>query len=254
MTTRPRSPLQKRILASLRGLPLTAAGSAYLEQRGLLSVATDLGFGVVPDSPADNLRMFAGRLAIPSIGPRDNVYDVAFRCMAGHDCKETVLYTNKEGKPVTCKKYLFIPGMDKRLYNLQALAKAGDTIEVTEGQLDAATLVACGLHAVGVPGAHAWKDHHPRLFQGFSRVRVWADPDSAGRHFANTITGSMASADVMMVPWDHDVNSTFVEQGRDAILAIAEGQHEDDTAEASGWGLEPDAVDDPYDGYGPPPF
>lgn len=227
MTTRPRSPLQKRILGSLRGLPLTAAGSAYLERRGLLGVATDLGFGVVPDSAAPNLRMFRGRLVIPSIGPRDNVYDVAFRCLEHEDCKA-----------VSCSKYLFLPGMDKRLYNLRALARAGEVIDITEGQLDAATLQACGLHAVGVPGVNGWKDHHHRLFQGFPRIRVWGDGDSAGREFVNRITSSVASADGMMVPWNHDVNSIYIEQGRDKILAIAEGQTDHDE-DAGGWGLTP---------------
>ena len=222
----PRSPLQKRILASLATLPLDARGSAYLESRGLLEVATDLRFGVVPDSTAANLRQYRGRLVIPSIGPSGNVYDVAFRCLFDHDCKAA-----------DCAKYLFLPGLDKRLYNLQALSTAGTTIEITEGQLDAASLVACGLHAVGVPGVNGWKGHHHRLFQGYDRVRVWGDGDVAGKAFAEKVANSVAGAEVMMVTWEMDVNTTLITQGRDAILKIAEGEPEDD-AEDDGWGLD----------------
>lgn len=233
MTTAPRSPMQKRVLDSLRGLPLSPRGKEYLDSRGLLEVAEDLGFGVVPDSPAPRLRGYAGRLVIPSIGPRDNVYDVAFRCMFDHDCKAA-----------SCAKYLFLPGVDKRLYNLRALARSGGTIEITEGQLDAATLEACGLHAVGVPGANGWKPHHHRLFNGFDQVRVWGDGDTAGREFAQHVAHAVAGAEVMMVPSSQDINEVFVEGGKDAILEIAEGEADDDRDEDGEWGL-PGFGDDP---------
>lgn len=197
-------------------------------------MATDLRFGVVPDSPAANLRQYAGRLVIPSIGPGGNVYDVAFRCMREHDCKAA-----------ECAKYLFLPGLTKRLYNLQALTTAGSTIELTEGQLDAGALVACGLHAVGVPGVNGWKPHHHRLFQGFERVRVWGDGDVAGKAFAEKVANLVAGAEVMMVPWNQDVNTTLITQGREAILAIAEGEPEDD-GDDDGWGLERDDDTPPF--------
>lgn len=205
-------------------------------------MATDLRFGSVPDSPAPRLQRYAGRLVIPSTGPDGNVYDVAFRCIRDHDCKAE-----------DCAKYLFIDGLDKRLYNLRALASAGEVVDITEGQLDAATLVACGLHAVGVSGAHGWKRHHHRLLAGFSRVRVWGDGDPAGREFAKKISHDVASADVMMVPWEYDVNKLYVEQGRDAILSIAEGEDQDDPADDDEWGLEPAQPEWPHDSE-PPPF
>lgn len=212
----PRSSSQRRTLASLASLPLTPAVSAYLGRRGLLEVATDLRFGAVPASPAPSLRAYAGRLVIPSLGPEDNVYDVAFRCVQDHDCKEQ-----------KCPKYLFLPAMDKRLYNLRALARAGSAIDITEGQLDAATLEACGLHAVGVPGVDGWKRHHRRLFQGFDRVRVWGDGDEPGRDFARRVAEVLPGADVMMVESGYDINSMFVSDGKEAILAIAEGEQDD---------------------------
>lgn len=222
MTIRPRSPGQKRTLDSLRRLPLTPSVSAYLESRGLLEVATDLEFGAVPDSPPARLARYAGRLVIPSIGPHGNVYDVAFRCVRGHDCKEA-----------ECPKYLFLDELDKRLYNLRAIARAGDTLDVVEGQLDAATLEACGLHAVGVAGGHGWKRHHHRLLTGFPRIRVWGDGDVAGKDFAKNVAHDLSASDVMMVPWGEDVNSVYVKQGRDAILKIAEGETDDE--EDDGW-------------------
>jgi len=236
----------------LRALPLNEAGSAYLASRGLLEVGTSHDYGVVPDSPAPRLRQYAGRLVIPSIGPNDNVYDVAFRCMKDHG-------SSPDGTPLDCKaaecaKYLFLPGMDKRLYNLRALAQAGDTIEICEGQLDAATLEACGLHAVGVAGANGWKRYHPRLFQGFDRVRVWGDGDAAGKQFAEKVCNDVAGSDVMMVPWTQDINEVFVQGGRDAILSIAEGDDQDDSDDDGDWGFDGDVEPDVDYDDDPPPF
>lgn len=224
----PRSTGQRKILDGLAALPLTPATSAYLEKRGLLEVATDLRLGGVPDSAAGKLRQYAGRLVIPSIGPEGGVYDVAFRCVQPHVCKDA-----------ECPKYLFLPGLDKRLYNLQAVASADAVLDVCEGQLDAATLVACGLHAVGVAGVNGWKRHHRRLLAGFDQVRVWGDGDTAGKQFAEKVCNDVAGAEVMMVTWGYDVNKLYVEQGRDAILKIAEGEDDDDTADDD-WGLEPE--------------
>ena len=212
----------------LMSYPLNDRGRAYLEARGLGDVAGSLRFGSVPASPSDEHRSYAGRLVIPSIGPRGNVYDVALRCLEDHVCSETVLWTTPDDKKVTCKKYLFLPGMQKRAYNLQALATADRVIDITEGQLDAAALVACGLHAIGFPGSDSWAKHHHRLFGGYELVRVWPDGDEAGSKFAQRVAGDLPNADVMMVPSGEDVNSILVNQGKDAILKIAEGNVEDD--------------------------
>ena len=195
-------------------------------------MAGSLRIGAVPDSPAPSLRHYAGRLVIPSLGPADNAYDVAFRCIRDHGFSAS-------GEPLDCKaaecpKYLFLPGVDKRLYNLRALARAGGVIDITEGQLDAATLEACGLYAVGVPGAHSWHRHHRRLFQGFDRVRVWGDGDAAGREFAKHVAEALPGADVMMVEWGQDINSMYVSEGREAILAIAEGEQDDPDDDVAG--------------------
>lgn len=228
-------------MASLAALPLDEAGRAYLARRGLLEVATDLRFGVVPASAPTRFQQYVGRLVIPSIGPEGNVYDVAFRCIQPHDCKAE-----------ECPKYLFLPGLDKRLYNVRAVREAGDVVDICEGQLDAATLEACGLHAVGVPGANGWKRHHRRLFQGFERVRVWADGDPAGKQFAEKVCNDVAWADVMMVQWGEDVNDVFVAGGKEAILRIAEGEDEDEHDEDEWFDVDDVEPEWPHDSERPP--
>ena len=237
---RPRTPSQRRVLEGLRRLPLGGEVASYLGGRGLLEAAERFGLGSVPASPTPRLRPYAGRLVIPSIGPDDNVYDVAFRCILPHDCKES-----------GCPKYLFLPGMDKRLYNLRALTESTGVIDITEGQLDAVTLELCGLHAVAVPGVMAWKKYHHRLFQGFEQVRVWGDGDAAGRAFAQKVSNDVTSSHVMMVVSTpgKDINQVFVEDGRDAVLAIAEGEADDDGVD-DGWFDQPEP-DWPYDSERP---
>lgn len=225
----PRATSQRRTLESLAAMSMTTSVASYIESRGLLPVADQLRFGAVPASAKGRLSQYAGRLVIPSIGPRGNVYDVAFRCIQDHDC-------GAEG----CPKYLFLPGMGKRLYNLQAVTQSSGTLEICEGQLDAATLVACGLHAVGVAGVNGWKHHHRRLFGGFDRVRVWGDGDPKGRDFADRVCHDVAGSDVMMVPFGEDLNSLFVSKGRDAILEIAEGEDENVDEELDEWGFDSD--------------
>lgn len=255
MSLRPRTEVQKRVLEHLASLPLHAAGRAYLESRGLGPVAERFRFGTVPHSPAPKLRPYAGRLVIPSIAPSGNVYDVAFRCLADHGPSDS-------GAPLDCKdagcpKYLFLPAMSKRVFNTRALAEAGEVIDLTEGQLDAASLEVAGLHALGWPGAGSWHPHHRRMLQDFRRVRVWPDGDDAGRKWASQVTASLPSAEVMMVPSGKDVNTILVDEGVEGVLRIAHGGNDSEDDEAAGWGLS-DSTDDavpewPYDSE-PAPF
>ena len=243
---RPRTDLQKRILEHLATLPLDERSRAYVDRRGLAGVAERLRFGTVPAQPARNLQQFAGRLVIPSIAPDGNVYDVAFRCLEHEDCKA-----------VDCPKYLFLPKMPKRLYNTRALAEADDVIDLTEGQLDAASLEACGLHALGSPGASSWRAYYRRMFQDFARIRLWPDGDESGRKWAAAVTDTLPQAEVMMVPSGQDVNTILTEQGPDGIHRIAHGDTDSDD-EAAGWGLSPatetePVADWPYDSE-PAPF
>ena len=154
----PLSPSQRASLESLLQYPLGERGRAYTAARGLADVAGSLKLGEVSATPKPEHRRYAGRLVIPSFSARGTVCDVALRCMADHDCGA-----------VDCRKYLFMPGIPKRLYGLDDVAAAGTDIHITEGHPDRMSLVACGLRAVGVAGVNAWKPYHSRLFAGFER-------------------------------------------------------------------------------------
>lgn len=195
--------------------PLGEAGRAYLASRSLLEVATDpasgIRFGEVSATPPASLRKYAGRLVVPSFSARGTVSHITFRCMEDHDCGAL-----EHGK------YAHWPGIDARLYNVAAVQTTESTIHLCEGQLDAATLVACGLPAVGIPGAQGWRPHARRLFGGFDRVCFWADQDDKGASMAlfAKIQSHLSNVDVMMVVQGEDVNSHYVKYGREGILAL----------------------------------
>ena len=178
----------------------------YLAARHL----TDPGFnaqfrlGLVPSKPTtEGLAQYAGRLAIPYIGPDENVYEIAFRALG-------------DAEP----KYLNTGGVTKRLFNLRALVLADETVSITEGQLDALSLETAGLNAVGVAGVQNWKRHHSRLFAGFREVLVWADNDTPGRDFAERLVREMPQARVISTQ-SEDVNACLVEEGVEGILRAA---------------------------------
>jgi DNA primase len=192
--------------------PLGEAGRAYLAARRLLDPASGRPSGglVFGEATAD-LPKYAGRLLVPSFSARGSVVHVTFRCMEDHDCRKN-----------SHSKYLHWPGLEARLYGLGSLRTAGDTIHLCEGQLDAASLIAAGLPAVGIPGAQGWKAHHHRLFQGFDRVLFWADQDDkgAGMMLFENVRRSLPNVELVHVPAGHDVNSLLVAGGRDALMAL----------------------------------
>lgn len=211
----------------LREHPLGPRGAAYLERRGLREAATDPSSGVVfgevqtASRPED--ARYVGRLVVPSFSARGTVVHVTFRCMEDHACDDH-------------PKYLHYPGIDSRLYNVGALRRAGDVVEIAEGQIDAASLTVAGLHAVGVPGAQAWKPHAWRLFQGFERVRFWADTDDKGSSLElyARIRQHLRQAELVRLPPNADVNSILVAGGVGALLALTDdgdGSHNGSTGE-----------------------
>ena len=222
MSSVPLSTSQKRTLAGAAKayndqLATDAEALAYLEARGLGSsrVIETLRFGVVR-SPHPEHSQMVGRLSIPSIGPKGNVYSIRFRCIEQHDCKE-------EG----CAKYMGLEGVDTRLYNAQALVAPTDYLLVTEGELDAATLVACGWPAVGVPGAQALKPHFARQVAGFSKVVLFADGDKAGKDLASKFRRALPSQGrvILWGPGD-DTNSVFVREGKEGITRMLKEEDE----------------------------
>lgn len=193
---------------------LTPELMAYLEGRGLSAeTVRRAGFGQICEALAGHEYM-QGRLVIPYIGPKGNIYNLRFRCMEHKDCKA-------EG----CNsKYMSLPGFPSRVFDVRSLVSADDSIHVTEGELDAVTLHACGLAAVGIPGVENMPAHFPRMLAGFSSVTLWADGDDAGRKFAGTFTKAVPNARVLSMTADQDVNSVFVEHGKAGILALLAGE------------------------------
>jgi len=168
----------------------------YLARRGLtLEDAATAHLGVV-EEPLPSHEQYRGRLVIPYLTPT-GVVDSRFRAMGPEE-----------------PKYMGLPGTHTRLYNVIALQEAGDSIAVCEGEIDALTLhYKCGIPAVGVPGATAWKKHYTRILQVFEKVYVFADGDQPGSDFAKNIAKELQSVITLQMPEGEDVNSQFLQHG-----------------------------------------
>jgi hypothetical protein len=233
---------QLRSLESLLTYPLGEVGKAYTESRGLDGVATGLRLGEVSANPRPEHRRYAGRLVIPSFSARGTVVDAALRCMKDHDC-------GAEG----CPKYLFLPGINKRLYGLDDVHTAESEIHIAEGHPDRMTLKACGLSSVGVAGVNAWKPYHRRLFAGFERIYFWAQSDDKGQSegLGERIRSGLGRVAVIMVPEAQDLNDYYVKHGKQAVLDLIPG---DEEPEAEDVGEEDDDPQWAGSGFAPPPF
>lgn len=177
----------------------------YLEGRGITEdTAVTARLGVVDGEVHGDSSAAYQRLSIPYI-TRSGVVDVRFRCIRGHDCSE-----------VGCAKYLGRPGAVLRLYGVEDLVSAGDTIAVTEGELDRLILRQLGYPAVGFPGAESWKRHWHRLFEDFSRIVVFGDGDAAGHRFIKKMMDEFPQGvEGVQLPDGEDVNSMFLQQDRE---------------------------------------
>ena len=216
---------------------MTARGLEYLARRGLdEAVAADFRIGLV-SSPLSSHDHMAGRLVIPHIGPKGNVYDLRFRCIEHEDCKEA-----------GCKsKYMGLPGVQTRTFNTRAIALAGDELHVTEGEIDAMSLAAAGFQAIGIPGVNALPKHFPRMVAGFSSLTLWADGDDAGRGLAERVARVVPTVRILVMRTGMDVNSILMEGGADALRKLNAGE--------SDFGPEKIAAGVAGDKYaGDPPF
>lgn len=168
----------------------------YLARRGLtLEDGSTVHLGVV-EEPLPSHEAYRGRLAIPYLTPT-GVVDIRFRSMGPEE-----------------PKYMGLPGTHTRLYNVTALQEAGDFIAVCEGEIDALTLhLKCGIPAVGVPGATAWKKHYTRILQDFEKVYVFADGDQPGSDFAKHLAKELQTVVTLQMPEGEDVNSQFLQHG-----------------------------------------
>lgn len=184
---------------------LGAEATEYLHGRGFDDqTIARFGLGFVAE-PLPGDESLAGRVSIPFIGPRKNVYGIKYRAIKdGH-------------RP----KYDGPSGQRTRLFNTRALYEADDLIVVAEGELDCITLNMIGVPAVGVPGASNWPGFYHRIFADFHRVIFTGDADDSGegKRWARKAAGSVFAGEVRMMPDGHDVNSLFCSEGREAVLA-----------------------------------
>lgn len=212
MTLLPLSASQKKSLlkaASLYHEQMDQATLDYLAARGLSQeVVAAHRIGLV-STPMDGHEWLKGRLAIPYLGPRGNVYNIRFRCLEHEDCKA-------QGCDA---KYISLPGFPSRVYNVRAIKGGHTTLHVTEGELDCVTLSGCGLASIGLAGVEALPGHFPRLVAGFQRIYLWADGDAAGRELVKNFTRQVPWAEAVFVKEGEDVNSLFVKGGPEAIEA-----------------------------------
>lgn len=177
----------------------------YLDGRGITEdTAVSARLGVVDEPIHGDTEAAYNRLAIPYI-TRSGVVDLRYRCIRGHACGE-----------VGCPKYLGRPGQTLRIFGVEAIVSAGDTIAVTEGELDTLILRQLGYASVGLPGAESWKRHWHRLFEDFSRIVVFGDGDSAGRRFIKKMMDEFPqSVEGIQLPDEEDVNSMYLLEGRE---------------------------------------
>lgn len=162
-----------------------------------------LGFVAEPDAEHEDMR---GRLSIPYLVPRGGPVGMKFRCIADHSCDDT-------GHP----KYLAHTGMGQRLFGVDSLSAPGETIGITEGELDAIVCSDLGIPAVAVPGVKGWRPEWRHLFEGFPRVLIFGDGDKAGRAFAGQLAEQIHGSRAISMPDGHDVTSFVLAQGADAL-------------------------------------
>lgn len=177
----------------------------YLDGRGITEdTAVWARLGVVDEPIYKDDDAAYNRLTIPYI-TRSGVVDLRYRCIREHDCGE-----------VGCAKYLGSPGATLRLYGVEDLITAGDTLAVTEGELDRLILRQLGYPSVGLPGAESWKRHWHRLFEDFSRIIVFGDGDSAGHRFIRRFMDEFPqSVEGVQLVDGEDVNSMYLLEGRE---------------------------------------
>lgn len=185
----------------------------WLLARGIEKTeAVSARLGVVTD-PFPGHSQFRDWLVIPYLDREGKPLTMRFRCIEEHNHRE---YGHG--------KYMSLAEDIPRVYNIGAIHRAGDTIEVAEGEFDAMILEKIGLHAVAIPGVHIWRSHMRRMLAGFSVIRVWADPDDAGAELVNRITRSLRAAKGVRLR-DGDVSDTYKRGGAEALLAlIQEGE------------------------------
>lgn len=181
----------------------------YMEKRGIgkdIVLSRGLGFVQTPTIPEH--RNGKGRLAIP-YNTMAGVVGITFRCIEDHDCKEI----NKHSK------YTNPPGQLQLMYGVNSIFSPNVDIVLVEGQIDEITVTdLCGIPAIGIPGADAWKPWWTHILSDFRRVFALTDGDGAGEKLGNKVQKELGhKAVVVPFPAQEDANSTYLKYGPDYI-------------------------------------
>lgn len=173
----------------------------YLAKRALLNPTVEeetrrFCLGYVAD-PLPGHDQYAGMLAIPYLrrgeGGAWSVVSIRFRCIDDHE-------------HIGHGKYNTVPGDRPRLFNTLSLMTPASSVAITEGEIDAITLKAAGVDAIGVPGATAWRSWFREPFLGYEKVWVIADGDDPGMRFASTVASLLPNGVVVPCPLGMDTN------------------------------------------------
>ena len=196
-----------RAAAHLRDSPLLDAYQYLTEERGISrETLARFHIGLVPDDDPD-FGEYAGWISIPYLTPTGFV-DIRFR--------------NPEpgGKP----KYKSQPGAQGRIYNPTSILQARDTLVISEGEFDTIILSQAGLHAIGIPGASAWRKPFELAVHGFENIIICEDGDDSGAGAGLTATIVKGLDWAKTVRFEGcDVNDYYLQHGaqalRDKVLA-----------------------------------
>jgi DNA primase len=208
-TPRQRAFFEQAVTTYAQDLASDTSAQGYLRSRGIgPEAASSFRLGVVR-RPLVGHEQYSGRLCIPYLTPA-GVVNFTFRCITlncgGCDDPE-------QGHP----KYLAaLP--ERSLYNVKDLGTESQSINVTEGELDALILSINGYPAVGTPGVDSWKPWFTLCLADFAEVFVWGDGDKAGRKF-NRFMEREINARPVAVPKQEDANGIYLRGGRAALAA-----------------------------------
>lgn len=153
---------------------------------------------------------FMGAIAIPYLTPKGVVF-MKYRNLGGG-----MKYNGSR--------------MPTRLYNAAAYFRAGSTIGITEGEVDAIVATErLGIPSLGVAGSEGWKDAYTHLFRDFTQVIVFADGDESGRMFAEKVMDRIGwRARKVQCPEGEDVASMISSGRGDVLVKLAAYDEEDD--------------------------
>jgi len=175
----------------------------WLSERGISrSVAQKFSLGTVTDAIPGH-EHHEGWISIPYITALGLCVGFKFRRI-------------DEGKP----KYGSPAGQKSHLYNVNDVLERSRIIAICEGEFD--TIICSGvlgIPAIGVPGVAAWKNHYPKLFNGFDEVLVLGDNDlkedgsNPGAEFSRRVAGDLLNTRVVELPAGMDLNDFYLAKG-----------------------------------------